>query len=216
MLTGAVLVPCAHLAQLLLQPKYDSLECAADWAKESLEKHKGDQREWTYTECALLPRAACGGACQLWQLAGAVSADKALLGAKQQWSLWGCSCSVGTMQGAADALGPDRGTLHLTSWSLHSAAGVTCAMWIPCRKEFEDAKTHDDLWNAAQREMTHLGKMHGFMRMYWAKCVSFWLSQTFSEPGTGRWLSRCGSLLLRTAARRMQALRLHHLPPAQG
>eukprot|EP00891_Asterochloris_glomerata_P000939 jgi/Astpho2/939/Aster-00776 len=73
------------------EPKYDSLECAADWAKDSLEKHKGDKREWTYTE-----------------------------------------------------------------------------------KEFEDAKTHDDLWNAAQREMTHLGKMHGFMRMYWAKCILAW------------------------------------------
>ena len=45
-----MLVLCAHLAQLLLQPKYDSLECAADWAKDSLEKHKGDKREWTYTE----------------------------------------------------------------------------------------------------------------------------------------------------------------------
>ena len=52
-------------------------------------------------------------------------------------------------------------------------------MLVPCRKEFEDAKTHDDLWNAAQREMTHLGKMHGFMRMYWAKCVSSKLSQTY-------------------------------------
>lgn len=39
------------------------------------------------------------------------------------------------------------------------------------REQFEKAETHDDLWNAAQMEMVHLGKMHGFMRMYWAKKV---------------------------------------------
>jgi deoxyribodipyrimidine photo-lyase len=41
-------------------------------------------------------------------------------------------------------------------------------------KEFETAKTHDDLWNAAQREMVVTGKMHGFMRMYWAKKILEW------------------------------------------
>jgi deoxyribodipyrimidine photo-lyase len=41
------------------------------------------------------------------------------------------------------------------------------------REQFEKAQTHDDLWNAAQNEMVHLGKMHGFMRMYWAKKVQF-------------------------------------------
>lgn len=41
-------------------------------------------------------------------------------------------------------------------------------------KEFEQAKTHDDLWNAAQREMIVTGKMHGYMRMYWAKKILEW------------------------------------------
>ncbi|HOD11859.1 MAG TPA: deoxyribodipyrimidine photo-lyase [Candidatus Omnitrophota bacterium] len=41
-------------------------------------------------------------------------------------------------------------------------------------KEFEDAKTHDQLWNAAQMEMMKTGKMHGFMRMYWAKKILEW------------------------------------------
>ncbi|MFH1194356.1 MAG: deoxyribodipyrimidine photo-lyase [bacterium] len=36
-------------------------------------------------------------------------------------------------------------------------------------EEFEHAKTHDDLWNASQLEMVNTGKMHGYMRMYWAK-----------------------------------------------
>ncbi len=40
--------------------------------------------------------------------------------------------------------------------------------------EFAAGKTHDALWNAAQREMVIRGKMHGFMRMYWAKKILEW------------------------------------------
>ncbi len=39
---------------------------------------------------------------------------------------------------------------------------------------FEAAETHDILWNAAQREMVKRGKMHGYMRMYWAKKILEW------------------------------------------
>jgi deoxyribodipyrimidine photo-lyase len=41
-------------------------------------------------------------------------------------------------------------------------------------QQFEHAKTHDDLWNAAQMEMVKKGKMHGYMRMYWAKKILEW------------------------------------------
>jgi len=41
-------------------------------------------------------------------------------------------------------------------------------------EEFEYSETHDDLWNAAQDEMKIKGKMHGFMRMYWAKKILEW------------------------------------------
>jgi len=40
--------------------------------------------------------------------------------------------------------------------------------------EFEEARTHDPLWNAAQLEMVHRGKMHGYLRMYWAKKILEW------------------------------------------
>lgn len=40
--------------------------------------------------------------------------------------------------------------------------------------QLEGAETHDDLWNAAQREMVVRGKMHGFMRMYWCKKILEW------------------------------------------
>jgi len=40
--------------------------------------------------------------------------------------------------------------------------------------EFEEAKTHDPFWNAAQLEMVATGKMHGYMRMYWGKKILEW------------------------------------------
>ena len=41
-------------------------------------------------------------------------------------------------------------------------------------EQFDAGETHDDLWNAAQNEMKKKGKMHGFMRMYWAKKILEW------------------------------------------
>lgn len=41
-------------------------------------------------------------------------------------------------------------------------------------KVLEHAQTHDELWNAAQLEMVTKGKMHGYMRMYWAKKLLEW------------------------------------------
>ena len=41
-------------------------------------------------------------------------------------------------------------------------------------KELEYGMTHDDLWNSAQLQAVHDGKMHGFLRMYWAKKILEW------------------------------------------
>ena len=41
-------------------------------------------------------------------------------------------------------------------------------------REFEQAATHDPLWNAAQRQMIATGWMHGYVRMYWAKKILEW------------------------------------------
>ena len=41
-------------------------------------------------------------------------------------------------------------------------------------EKLEKAQTHDDLWNAAQMQMVKQGKMHGYMRMYWAKKILEW------------------------------------------
>lgn len=40
--------------------------------------------------------------------------------------------------------------------------------------EWEKANTHDELWNASQRQLVLTGKMHGYMRMYWGKKILEW------------------------------------------
>jgi deoxyribodipyrimidine photo-lyase len=46
--------------------------------------------------------------------------------------------------------------------------------YIYTLKKLESAATHDLLWNASQKEMVRTGKMHGYMRMYWAKKILEW------------------------------------------
>lgn len=46
--------------------------------------------------------------------------------------------------------------------------------YVYTTEEFENAATHDSLWNAAQLQMVHQGRMHGYMRMYWAKKILEW------------------------------------------
>lgn len=74
-------------------PNYDTLDAFPAWAKETLNKHRKDKREYTYT-----------------------------------------------------------------------------------KDQFENAQTRDPLWNASQNQMLKTGKMHGYMRMYWAKKILEWTS----------------------------------------
>ena len=46
--------------------------------------------------------------------------------------------------------------------------------YIYSLESFERGQTHDELWNAAQREMVKTGRMHGYLRMYWAKKILEW------------------------------------------
>jgi deoxyribodipyrimidine photo-lyase len=41
-------------------------------------------------------------------------------------------------------------------------------------EEFELAKTHDPLWNAAQRQLIREGKIHNYLRMLWGKKILQW------------------------------------------
>lgn len=42
------------------------------------------------------------------------------------------------------------------------------------QEQWETATTHDTAWNAAQLELRTTGKIHGYMRMYWAKKLLEW------------------------------------------
>ncbi len=48
--------------------------------------------------------------------------------------------------------------------------------YLYSRDQLEQAQTHDDAWNAAQIQMMRTGKMHGYLRMYWAKKILEWSS----------------------------------------
>ena len=41
-------------------------------------------------------------------------------------------------------------------------------------EQLERAETHDELWNAGQRQMVNHGWMHNYLRMYWAKMILQW------------------------------------------
>jgi deoxyribodipyrimidine photo-lyase len=41
-------------------------------------------------------------------------------------------------------------------------------------QQFYAGETHDPLWNAAQKQLRATGKMHGYLRMYWAKKILEW------------------------------------------
>jgi deoxyribodipyrimidine photo-lyase len=46
--------------------------------------------------------------------------------------------------------------------------------YIYSLKQFENAKTHDALWNAAQRQLVREGRIHNYLRMLWGKKILEW------------------------------------------
>ena len=46
--------------------------------------------------------------------------------------------------------------------------------YVYSRKQFESAKTHDPLWNAAQRQLVREGRIHNYLRMLWGKKILEW------------------------------------------
>lgn len=41
-------------------------------------------------------------------------------------------------------------------------------------EQFENSQTHDIMWNAIQNQLKYSGKIHGYLRMYWAKKILEW------------------------------------------
>lgn len=46
--------------------------------------------------------------------------------------------------------------------------------YLYSRAEFEQAQTHDSLWNEAQGTLVESGTMHNYLRMYWGKKILEW------------------------------------------
>lgn len=46
--------------------------------------------------------------------------------------------------------------------------------YVYSKEVLEKATTHDDLWNACQIQLLKTGKIHGYLRMYWAKQILKW------------------------------------------
>jgi deoxyribodipyrimidine photo-lyase len=46
--------------------------------------------------------------------------------------------------------------------------------WIYDRDQFETSRTHDPLWNAAQRQLVQEGRIHNYLRMLWGKKILHW------------------------------------------
>ena len=50
-------------------------------------------------------------------------------------------------------------------------------------RQLEAGETHDPLWNAAQKEMVYTGRMHNYLRMYWAKKILEWTADPETAHG---------------------------------
>jgi len=57
------------------------------------------------------------------------------------------------------------------------------------REALEKAEAAEDVWNAAQRQLVRQGKMHGFMRMYWAKKILEWTASPAEALATALYLN---------------------------
>jgi deoxyribodipyrimidine photo-lyase len=65
---------------------------------------------------------------------------------------------------------------NLPEWAKETLRKHAKDVRDPCytREQFINARTHDPLWNACQKEMLLRGKIHGYYRMYWGKKIIEW------------------------------------------
>tara|TARA_R110002049_G_scaffold27321_2_gene94099 strand:+ start:212817 stop:214283 length:1467 start_codon:yes stop_codon:yes gene_type:complete len=64
----------------------------------------------------------------------------------------------------------------LPDWAkaTHAEQADTERPYLYSLEQFENAQTHDELWNAAQRQIIRDGVMHNYMRMLWGKKILHW------------------------------------------
>jgi deoxyribodipyrimidine photo-lyase len=77
------------------------------------------------------------------------------------------------------ALRPDHDTYEsLPQWARTSleAHATDARAHLYTLEEFARAETHDQVWNAAQRQLVREGRMHNYLRMLWGKKILEWTS----------------------------------------
>jgi deoxyribodipyrimidine photo-lyase len=64
----------------------------------------------------------------------------------------------------------------LPDWAKHTLAVHASdeRPYLYSLEQFEQAATHDPLWNAAQRELVREGGLQGYLRMLWGKKILHW------------------------------------------
>jgi deoxyribodipyrimidine photo-lyase len=72
------------------------------------------------------------------------------------------------------------------SLSLHSTDKRD---YVYSRAQFEAGRTHEDFWNACQKELVSRGKLHGWARMYWAKKILEWSASPQDALATAIYLN---------------------------
>jgi deoxyribodipyrimidine photo-lyase len=82
-----------------------------------------------------------------------------------------------------DAEEGERGSIDaLPDWCRRTMAkhakDIRPFLYTPA--QFENADTHDALWNAVQKELLLRGTIHGYYRMYWGKKIIEW-SPTYEQ-----------------------------------
>jgi len=64
----------------------------------------------------------------------------------------------------------------LPAWALETLedhAGDT-REYVYTLEEFMTSSTHDEIWNAAQRQLVHEGVIHNYLLMFWGKKILEW------------------------------------------
>lgn len=79
----------------------------------------------------------------------------------------------------------------IPAWAIRTLASHESDVreFIYTTEELENAKTHDTTWNAAQTELTSSGKLHGYLRMYWAKKILEWSASPQDAINTAIYLN---------------------------
>jgi deoxyribodipyrimidine photo-lyase len=77
---------------------------------------------------------------------------------------------------AAARFGPPPSLAALPDWAQRTLSEHASDPRAPCYAlaRLEQARTHDPLWNAAQRQLVRDGVLHNYLRMLWGKKILEW------------------------------------------